>query len=140
MADFKFYIPIKVRYGDLDAQWHVNHTRFLTYMEQARMEYVMNLGLFDFKSFLDLRAIIADVHITYFAPILLGQNIRVGTRTAKIGTKSLTYEYVIEDTDNGNLLAKAEIISVAYNFREQKSIPVPEEWRKRISEFEGIEF
>jgi len=137
MADYKFYTPIKVRYGDLDAQWHVNHTRFLTYMEQARLEYIMHLGLFDGKSFLDLRAIVADAHISYLAPIMLGQNIRVGTRTRKIGNKSMVYEYAIEDADSGSVLARGEIVSVAYNFREQKSVPVPDEWRKRISDFEG---
>lgn len=140
MSDFKFYIPIKVRYGDLDAQWHVNHTRFVTYMEQARMEYVMNLGLFDGKTFLDLRAIVADVHIAYLAPIMLRQNVRAGTRAVKIGTKSITYEYVLEDADTGDMLAKGEVISVAYNFRKKKSVPVPDEWRKKISEFEGISF
>ncbi len=140
MADFKFYISIKVRYADLDAQWHVNHTRFLTYMEQARMEYVMNLGLFDGETFLDLRAIVADAHITYFSPIKLTQDIRVGTRTKKIGNKSMVYDYVIEDAACGDVLAKGEIVSVAYNFREQKSIRVPDEWRKRISEFEGHTF
>jgi acyl-CoA thioester hydrolase len=140
MSDFKFYIPIQVRYGDLDAQWHVNHTRFLTYMEQARMEYVMHLGLFDGQTFLDLRAIVADAHITYLAPIMLGQNIRVGTCTKRIGNKSIVYEYSIEDSDSGQVLATGAIVSVAYNFRDQKSIPVPEEWRKRISAFEGKEF
>lgn len=140
MKDFRFYIPITVRYGDLDAQWHVNHARFLTYMEQARMEYVMNLGLFDGKTFLDLRAIIADAHVTFHAPITLGQQIRVGTRTVKIGTKSIVYEYVIEDTDSGQLIAKGEVVSVAYDFREQRSVPVPDKWRAKISEYEGREF
>jgi len=139
MAEFKFYVPIKVRYGDLDPQWHVNNTRFLTYMEQARMEYLINLGLFDGKSFLDLKAIIADIHVKYYAPIVLGQDIKVGTRTAKIGNKSLLYEYIIEDADDGTVLAKGEIVSVTYNYREQKSIRVPDEWRKRISAFEGRE-
>jgi len=140
MSDYKFYIPIKVRYGDLDAQWHVNHTRFLTYMEQARTEYYTKLGLFDGESFLDLRAVIADAHVTFHAPIFLGQNVRVGTRTKKIGNKSIVYEYVIEDTDNGQLLAKGEIVTVAYNFRKKESVPVPDVWRKRISAFEEVEF
>ena len=140
MSDFKFYIPIKVRYSDLDAQWHVNHTRFITYMEQVRMEYVMNLGLFDGETFLDLRSIIADVHVSYIAPIKLTQKVRAGTRTAKIGTKSIKYEYVLEDTESGEKFATGEVIAVAYNFRKQETVPVPEEWRNKISDFEGITF
>ena len=78
MTGYSFFIPIKVRYSDLDAQWHVNHTRFLTYIEQARLEYLQHLGLFDGKSFLDLRVIIADVHVLYIEPLVLGQIVRVG--------------------------------------------------------------
>ncbi len=140
MTPYKFSIPIKVRYGDLDAQWHVNHTRFLTFIEQARLEYLQHLGLFDGKSFFDLRVIIADVHVSYIAPILLGQNVCVGTRTLKIGNKSITFEYILEDKDNGRLLAKGEVICVAYNFRDQKTVSVPQKWRNTIAEFEGRSF
>ena len=140
MTGYSFFIPIKVRYSDLDAQWHVNHTRFLTYIEQARLEYLQHLGLFDGKSFLDLRVIIADVHVSYIEPIVLGQNVRVGTRTAKIGNKSIMFEYILEDVDSGKPLAKGEIITVTYNFRSQKTVPVPPEWRNKIGEFEGRTF
>ncbi len=140
MTPYKFSIPIKVRYGDLDAQWHVNHTRFLTFIEQARLEYLQHLGLFDGKSFFDLRVIIADVHVSYIAPILLGQKVCVGTRTLKIGNKSITFEYILEDMDNGRMLAKGEVICVAYNFRDQKTVSVPQKWRNTIAEFEGRSF
>jgi len=140
MSDFRFYIPIQVRYGDLDPQWHANHTRFLTYIEQARFDYLQHLGLFDGVSFLDLRLIIADVHIAFKAPIKLGQKIRVGTRTAKIGTKSITFEYRIEDESDGAVMAECEVVAVAYDYRTHQTVPFPEDWRKKISEFEGTAF
>lgn len=137
MADFKFSIPIQVRYGDLDAQWHVNNSRFLTFMEQARFEYLQRLGLFDAKSFLDLRMIIADVHIAYKAPIVLNQQIAVYTRTSKIGNKSITFEYEIRDEENGGLCATGEVVGVCYNYRTHETTVVPVEWRKKIADFEG---
>ena len=140
MTVYKFSIPIKVRYSDLDAQWHVNHTRFLTFIEQARLEYLQHLGLFDGKSFLDLRVVIADVHVSYIAPITLGQKVRASTRTVNIGNKSITFDYILEDADEGKMLAKGEGICVAYNSRNQKTVPVPPEWRNKISEFEGRSF
>jgi len=140
MQTYKFYVPIQVRYGDLDPQWHVNNSRYLTYMEQARLAYVMELCLFDGKSFMDLRLIIADVHISYRAPIALGQNIRVGTRTEKIGNKSIVFSYQIEDQDSHQVLAAGEVVGVAYNYREQKTMRVPDEWRIAISEYEGRNF
>jgi len=140
MSAFNFYIPIQVRYGDLDPQWHVNNSRFLTYMEQARLEYLQHLGFFDGKSFLDLRLIIADVHVAYKAPIELGQRVRVGTRTAKIGTKSITFEYVIEDEESGQVCATGEVVGVCYNFRTHETQPVPADWREKLSDFEQRQF
>lgn len=139
-AAFKFYIPVEIRYSDLDPQWHVNNTRYLIYMEQARLEYLKHLGLFDSLNFLDLKMIIADVHVSYLAPILLGQNVRVGTRAAKIGNKSITFEYRIEDAGSGLLLAAGEVVGVTYDYRAHATIPVPAEWRAKIGAFEGVNF
>jgi acyl-CoA thioester hydrolase len=46
MPDFHFTYPIEVRYDDLDPQGHVNNARFLSYFEQARVNYFIHLGLF----------------------------------------------------------------------------------------------
>ena len=140
MTDFKFSIPVKIRYNDLDPQWHVNNTRYAVYIEEARLAYLVKLGLFDGKSFLDLRMIIADLHISYLAPIAPGQNVCVRTRTARIGGKSITFEYRVEDADDGKLLAIAEVVGVTYDYRSQKTIQVPDEWRRAIGEFEGVDF
>jgi acyl-CoA thioester hydrolase len=140
MNEYKFYTSIKVRYADLDAQWHVNNTRFLTYIEQARFEYYQHLGLFDGKSFLDLRMIIADVHVSYKAPIFLNQKVRVGTRVSRVGNKSITFESVIEDEATGDICATGEVVGVCFNFRTHETMPVPDEWRKKLSEFEEKEF
>lgn len=140
MSEFKFFVPINVRYADLDAQWHVNNSCFLTFMEQSRLEYLQHLGLFDGKTFLDLRLIIADVHVSYKAPIVLGQKVRVGTRVVKIGNKSIVFEYIIEDEESGDSCAIGEVIGVCYNFRTHETLPVPPEWREKIAAFEGKSF
>lgn len=136
MPEFHFFYAVEVRYGDLDAQRHVNNAKYLTYMEQARLEYVRHLGLWDGESFAELGMIVAEVQITYRAPIHFGQPVRVGARVARLGNKSMLWEYSIEDAQDGSLFASAMSVQVAYDYRENKSIPVPEKWRKKISEFE----
>ena len=103
-----------VRYGDLDAQGHVNNARYLTYMEQARVGYFTHLGLWDGRSFLDTGVILADIHITFRQSILLGQDIRVGIRVCKLGNKSLDVEQSIEDASTGQIMASASMVLVAF--------------------------
>ena len=86
MSNFRFYHPIEVRYGDLDPQGHVNNAKHLTYFEQARVAYMIELGLFTRdQSFMTIGVIIADVHITYLEPIYFGQSIKVGVHVLKLG-------------------------------------------------------
>ncbi|HSL30435.1 MAG TPA: thioesterase family protein [Anaerolineales bacterium] len=139
MSGFRFYHPIEVRYGDLDPQGHVNNAKHLTYFEQARVAYMIELGLFTRdQSFMEIGVILADVHITYFAPIYFGQGIKVGVHPARLGNKSMVWEQNIVDAGSAKELATGEVVVVTYDYRTAKTIPVPEEWRKKIIEFEGL--
>lgn len=138
MAKFRFFYPVQIRYADLDAQWHVNNAHFLTILEQARLSYIRQLGLWDGKSFLDLGVIVADIHIAYKAPIELEDEIQVALRVSHIGNKSMTIENEILNTKDGSLKAQAEVVLVTYDFRSKTTILVPESWRKKIMEFEGL--
>ncbi len=139
MSEFRFHLPIEVRYGDLDPQWHVNNARYLTFLEQGRMEYLRALGLWDGEDFFNLGLIVADVHIAYLAPMFLGQKVRLDMRVSKLGRKSLVFEYRLVDDGNEKPLAKAESVMVAFDYRAHASIPLSEDWRKKICDFEGPE-
>jgi len=138
MSGFRFYFPIEVRYGDLDPQGHVNNARFLTYFEQARINYVIHLDLWDQRSYLSIGFILANIQVTFLSPILFKQEIQVGVRVTGLGNKSLTMEYSIEDGKSGGQLASGTSTLVTYNYQDGKTIPIPKHWRKVISDFEGL--
>lgn len=138
VPDFRFYHSIEVRYGDLDPQGHVNNARYLTYMEQARIQYIHQLGLWNGDSFMDIGIILADVHVTYLNPIRFGQALRVGVRVSKIGNKSLEMDHRLEDAGSGKELARGSSVLVTYDYRRGETVPVPDQWRQFITEFEGI--
>lgn len=138
MSDYHFYHPIEVRYGDLDPQGHVNNAKHLTYFEQARVAYMIELGLFTRdQSFMKIGVIVADVHITYLAPVHFGQEIRIGVRTAKLGTKSMRWEQNIVEAA-GRELSKGELVIVTYDYGTGETIPIPQPWRDKITQFEGL--
>lgn len=140
MINFNFSIPIEPRYGDLDPQWHVNNVRYLAYLEQARLTYLVRLGLWDGKDFNKLGLIVADIHIAYVAPLELWQPATLEMRTDRIGTKSLTFVYRLTDAATGTLIANADSVMVAYDYNTQKSVRVPDDWRAKIAAFEHRSF
>jgi len=139
MTQFRFYHPIEVRYGDLDPQGHVNNAKHLTYFEQARIAYLLELGLFTKdQSFMEIGVILADVHIRYLEPIYFGQRIKVGVYIAELRNKSMTWQQNIVDDETGKEIAKGEVVMVTYDYREGKTIRIPQDWREKISKFEKI--
>ena len=130
---------MEVRYGDLDPQGHVNNAKHLTYFEQARIQYMIELGLFTKnQSFMEIGVILADIHITYLGPIYFGQKIKVGVHAARLGNKSMTWEQNIVDVESGKEIAKGEVVMVTYDYRQEKTIPIPLEWKDKIEKFEGL--
>ena len=131
---------MEVRYGDLDPQGHLNNAKYLTYFEQARIRYFEALSLFSKNnSFMDIGVIMADVHIKYLAPVYIGAPVKIGVRTVSIGNKSLTLQQTVVDGESGKLYAEGEVVLVTYDYHTHKTIPVLEEWRRKIAEFEGTQ-
>ena len=137
MNPYRFYYPIEVRYGDLDPQGHVNNAKFLTYMEQARVAYVKELGLWDGGSFLGFGLIVAEIRISYHKPVLFGDPVEIGLRTTQIGNKSLNMDYSIEHSQTRAVFARASSIGVAYDYTLGQSIAVPDVWRATITAYEN---
>ena len=140
MSKFRFQYPIAVRYGDLDPQWHVNNSKFLTYIETARLHYLLELGLFDGSSFNNLPLIVGDVHVRYLEPIFPTDDVLVSMGVTRIGNKSVVMEYEVTSSDGQRIFATAETIMVAYDYHKKTSIPVSTGLRKCFSDFEGRTF
>lgn len=138
MSNFRFYHPIEVRYGDLDPQGHLNNAKFVTFFEQARIQYIRHLGLYkEGQSFMEIGVILADVHVAYRKPVEWGMPVKVGVRISKVGNKSMTVEQNVVHAETGEVFAEGEVVMVAFDYYQNKSIPVPQEWRDAIQKFEG---
>jgi YbgC/YbaW family acyl-CoA thioester hydrolase len=140
MKSYRFKYPITVRYGDLDPQWHVNNTRFLTFAEQARFAYLMEQGLFDGKSFWDLPLIVGDIHCRYRVPIDPGVTVIISTGILSIGNKSVVMGSLITSEEGSIVHAEIETVMVAYDYRTKKAVPVSDELRATFEIYEGKSF
>jgi acyl-CoA thioesterase FadM len=48
-------------------------------------------------------------------------------------------EYVVREINSGQIFAESRTVQVAYDYNQGRTIPVHDDWRKRISEFEGLD-
>ncbi len=139
MSDYRFFHPTEVRYGDLDPQGHVNNAKHLTYFEHARVQYLVQLGLFHKEqSFMEIGVIVADIHITYHKPIHWVDPVKTGVRVAKIGNKSMTFEQAVLNARTEEVLSSGTVILVAFDYSTQTTQPVSQAWREVITRYEGL--
>lgn len=135
-TSYTYYHPITVRFADLDAQGHVNNATYLTFLESARMGYYEHIGIWRPELGLNTGMVVAHIDIDYLAPVLFGQQIQVGLRLARLGHKSFTLEFLIESIPDKRPHATGTSVLVAYDSQNEKSMPLPADWRKNLVAYE----
>jgi len=122
-----------VRFRDLDAMGHVNNAVYLTYLEQARLTFLQSLGLV--RGLAMPQMILARVEIDFRDQVGPGDDVEIGVRPARVGTKSFELEHRFEAA--GRHVADARSVLVSYDYERQESIRVPDEWRRALAP-EGV--
>jgi acyl-CoA thioester hydrolase len=122
---YPFVYRDTVRFRDLDGMGHVNNAVFFTYMESARIAFLSSLGagLNPQHSL-----ILARTEADFRSPIAFGEDVEVGVRTSRVGTKSFELEYEIRA--DGRLAAEGKSVLVGYDYERGASMEIPAEWRE----------
>jgi acyl-CoA thioester hydrolase len=117
---------IEIRWRDLDSFGHVNHVVFLTYLEEARDEWLGRaLGNPD-----DVWSyVVARIEIDYRRELRLEDEVVVARcRLERIGNSSVTTREKIS-TRGGELAAEASAVLVARDEETGRSRPIHERER-----------
>ena len=120
---------IEIRWVDLDVYGHVNHAVYLTYLEEARDEW-LGRALGDPAKIWDY--VVARVAIDYRRELNLDDDAIVARcRLDRIGTSSIrTQEAVL--TTGGEVAAEAEAVLVARDAETGRSRPLTAEERASL--------
>ncbi|WP_163527087.1 acyl-CoA thioesterase [Halobacillus ihumii] len=124
-------IEVRVRFCETDTAGHVNNTSYFIYLEEARGKFFEDV-LPDESETLG-RFIIASTKCDFRSQAYFGQILKVSTWISHIGTKSFRFNHEIKASDSGVLIAKAEAAIVCFNYKEQKSEPIPEDLREVLT-------
>lgn len=128
----------KVRFGDLDAMRHVNNVTFLSYFEDARVQYLSQLIGDDPTTRRGFGLIFAECMINYRAPAFYDEEIRTCVRPANIARSSVRIEFAMHALRDERLLAEGYGTVVGYDYAAGRSMPLPESFRTALSAGGGI--
>lgn len=133
---FQHDTSITVRFADLDVMGHLNHAKYLTYMEQARILYMKDVCGFS-GVWVDLGLILAKVTCDYLLPVDFAEVITIYTRCSRIGNKSFDLEYTLMN-EKDETVATGKTVMVAYNYNTNGTIPIPDAWRSAMKSYDNV--
>ena len=110
----------KLRYGDTDRQGHVNNAVFATMLETGRVEI-----LYDPDAPLaspNCTFVIVNLNLDFLSEINWPGRVDIGTRVAKVGRSSITFEQAL--FQNGRITATAKTVVVQMNETTRQSEPL----------------
>ncbi len=93
--DYRHREHYRVRYSDLDTYRHVNNKSFLTYVEDARVRYLVDVAGFTHHHEGREGVMVVHVAIDYISQINAFEEVEVLTRCARIGTRSFTLHHLV---------------------------------------------
>lgn len=143
-GDFAHSHRVEVRLADTDAMGHVNNASYLTFVEIARVAYYelvigqpLPLGFHGAEEGM----ILAEIRVTYRSQAFYGETLAVESRIERVGRSSFSMVHRLTAPASrfgpARLVAVADSVLVSYDYREDRPIPVPQDWRTAIAAFEG---
>lgn len=121
-----FVAPIGVRWRDLDAFNHVNNSTYLTYLEEARLQWLQHVpGWFDEHSM----PVLAASSINYRRPIEWPAQLSVTLFCERLGNSSITIAHRIASADDDTLYSDGNVVLVWMDPATGKPVSLPESIR-----------
>ena len=135
--NYRNVLPLQIRFNDVDKFGHVNNTVYFQFYDTAKTDYIATVckGV-DWER---LAIVVVKIEAEFVSQIKGDDHIAGRTRIVKIGNKSFHLEQDVIDTDTQEVKSRCLSVMVLYDLERQQTIPLPDEWRKAISNYEGLE-
>jgi len=95
-------VPLSVRWRDLDAFNHVNNSKYLSYLEEARLRWMLGVpgqGLDD-----HVAPVVAAAHLNYRRPIEWPAEVDIELFVERLGNTSVSIGHRIVDAHDESVL------------------------------------
>ncbi len=138
MNQFKKYcIEERVRWGDVDAARIIFYGAYIRFFEFAETELFRAVGLSYGVMFDELDVWLPRAHIEcdFRRAAQLDDLLEVSVYVGRVGAKSLRLNFEVRRKGEEELTASAHFVLVAVERDTFKTVPVPEELKRRLAPY-----
>lgn len=125
-------VPLSVRWRDLDAFNHVNNSKYLSYLEEARLRWMLSVpgqGLDD-----HVAPVVAAASLNYRRPIEWPAEVEIELFVERLGNTSVTIGHrIVAANDDSVLYCDGNVVMVWIDRETGRAAPLPEAVRLSCS-------
>lgn len=130
---FIFEHHLKVRVSDLNYGGHTGNDTVLSFMHEARMNFLTTLGIKDEVTIApNTGIIVADAAVIYKSETFFGDDLRIKIAVDDITRYGFDMYYLILKNDEKEV-ARGKTGIVCFNYKIRKIAEVPDEFLKKIT-------
>jgi acyl-CoA thioester hydrolase len=119
----------------MDGLHHINHAAYLTYMETARLDLYIQIGHDLDRWDQEESSILASMEVNYISQAVHPTTFEIGQRITRIGNKSYDILTAIFKKGKEMPVLQANFVLVSFNYDTNKTITVPDEFKKYLNSF-----
>ena len=135
-SQFKYWKTIEVRWGDMDAQGHVNNAVYFTYCESARVELLRKIGYPGKQAGVTEGPALVHAACDYKRQVVYPATLDIGLRVERIGERSFKIAYGIFFQGAQELAAAGVSVNAWMDYVAGNSVPLPAEIRSALAEYQ----
>ena len=124
---------ITVRFSDIDMAGNVHNSKYLSFFEQARIDFLTEISGLNWE-WRKRGLLIGGIEVDYINPLHLRDEVYIKTSCDHAGNKSFTLCYTLykKTKDEDILCNRGRSILICMNFETNVSVPIYQEWRKYL--------
>lgn len=133
--EYKHSLPIQLRFNDVDKFGHVNNTVFFSFYDLGKTEYFSTVcPHFDWDK---NGIVVVHIEADFVSQIYATDRIAVQTAVTAVGNKSFDLMQRVIDVETQEVKCVCRSVMVTFDLVNHQSIPLTEEWKDAICEYEG---
>ncbi|MEY3321144.1 MAG: Long-chain acyl-CoA thioesterase FadM [Bacteroidota bacterium] len=131
-------VDIKVQWNDMDASQQVNSTRYFNWLEIAKVEYFIRLGLDMIDNDDEPGYTVKRQIMSYHTEVTFPDTVVAGIRAIYVDQNKIELEAAFYSRRHHTLVAKSNVTMEAFQFQSKTTMSIPFNIQRRIAQLDQI--
>jgi len=121
---------LRVRFGETDLAGHVNNAVYLSYLEEARVDFFRSVFQTE-----RVPLILASAKLDFMRQVFFPDLIRIETGILRLGRTSFDMIHRLFREQTGEMALIGVATLVRFNYSQQSPEPLDDFWRERLNAY-----